>query len=297
MPFNVLDLVAGSLLVANGERAVSIPNLQAGVPGLGNQFTGSIGVQQRAPAGVRLRPARLEATAPAARWSVTSASTSSTCRSLNIDLGLVKGNLQTAQGHRGASPGSGQRDLAADRPAAVYCGAGTVADPDRFSVDVESGLATYSLDVEVEVTGDLDLDLVIGQLGVDVDVVVGLTLTSPRPSDPAPVHLAMPPNDTVPVETGTSVQALTTVVPSIRSASITVAGVQVNAARAKLVTDTVIEALTLGNNNFVDKTLRPLAANVDSMLVGPLAELLGLRLGGADVFAVSASCAIPSLRG
>ncbi|WP_341240848.1 hypothetical protein [uncultured Nocardioides sp.] len=296
VPFNVLDLVAGSLLVANGERAVSIPNLQAGVAGLGNQFNGSIGVQQRASLACG-SPNSLEARATGSQLAGDLGLNFVNLPSLNVNLELVKGNLKTAKGTGVLRLGLGNATSQLVDPPPVYCGAGTVADPDRFSVDVTSGLATYSIDVEVQVTGDLDLDLLIGKLGVDVDVVVGLTLTSPVTGDPAPVQLAMPPNDTVPVETGTSVQALTTVVPSIRSASVTVAGVQVNAERAKLVTDTVIEALTVGNNNFLDKTLRPFAANVDSMLVGPLAELLGLRLGGADVFAVSASCAIPSLRG
>lgn len=296
VPFNVLDLVAGSLLVANGERAVSIPNLQAGVAGLGNQFNGSIGVQQRASLACG-SPNSLEARATGSQLAGDLGLNFVNLPSLNVNGGLVKGNLKTAKGTGVLRLGLGNATSQLVDPPPVYCGAGTLADPDRFSVDVGSGLATYSIDVEVQVTGDLDLDLLIGKLGVDVDVVVGLTLTSPVSGDPAPVQLAMPPNDTVPVETGTSVEALTTVVPSIRSASVTVAGLSVDAGKAKLVTDTVIDALTVGNNNFVDKTMRPFAANVDSMLVGPLAELLGLRLGGADVFAVSASCAIPSLRG
>lgn len=296
VPFNVLDLVAGSLLVANGERAVSIPNLQAGVAGLGNQFTGSIGVQQRAQLACGA-PNSTEARATSSQLAGDLGLEFVNLPSLNINLGLVKGNLKTAKGTGVLRLGLGNATSQLVDPPPVSCGAGMPADPDRFTVDVSSGLATYSIDVEVQVSGDLDLDLLIGKLGVDVDVVVGLTLTSPVAGDPAPVQLAMPPNDTVPVETGSSVTALTTVVPSIRSASITVAGVQVNAERAKLVTDTVIEALTLGNNNFVDKTLRPFASNVDTELVGPLARLMGLRLGGADVFAVSASCAVPSLRG
>ena len=83
----------------------------------------------------------------------------------------------------------------------------------------------------------------------------------------------------------------------IRSASVKVGPLSVDATSVTLVTDAIVASLTTGNNNFVDKTLRPLAENIDTQLIGPVARLLGVRLGGADVYAVSATCGAPVLVG
>ena len=59
----------------------------------------------------------------------------------------------------------------------------------------------------------------------------------------------------------------------------------------------LLDDLTALSSSTAIKALTPLASNIDSMLVGPLVELLGLRLGGADVFAISTACSVPALRG
>jgi hypothetical protein len=61
-------------------------------------------------------------------------------------------------------------------------------------------------------------------------------------------------------------------------------------------TSPILSALTTGNNNFVDKTLVPLLDNLNNGYIGPVAKMIGLRFGGADVYAVGATCGWPSLR-
>ena len=51
------------------------------------------------------------------------------------------------------------------------------------------------------------------------------------------------------------------------------------------------------NNGFVAKTLLPLIDNINNEYVGPVARMVGLRFAGADVYAVGAACADPTLAG
>ncbi len=131
----------------------------------------------------------------------------------------------------------------------------------------------------------------------DVVVVVGLGLAAPGADGSALAPLSLPPHDRTPYRTGSPVSLLSPLVPVIKSSSVKVGPLSVDAASVTLVTDAIVASLTTGNNNFFDKTLRPLAANIDQQLIGPSAALLGLRVGGADVFAVSATCGAPMLAG
>ena len=170
---NVLDLLAGSVLVADGSHALSIPNLQAGVPGVGNHFTGRIDII--ASAQLACGKANSE-TARATNSQIVGDLGIELINlpSIHINAGLLKGTLQTGRGTGTLHVSLGNARSQLVDPPPVSCGAGTVADPTRFSVSVESGLAEYSLDAEVEVTGTVKIG--VGPLAVtaDVDVVVGL---------------------------------------------------------------------------------------------------------------------------
>mgnify|MGYP006879663367 CR=1 FL=1 len=54
---------------------------------------------------------------------------------------------------------------------------------------------------------------------------------------------------------------------SIESSSVSVLGGTLAVGDLGLLEDAVVAALTTGNNNFLDKTLRPLAENVDEELL------------------------------
>ena len=293
---NVLDLLAGSALVADGTHAVSIPNIQGGVPGVGNHFTGRIDIVAAAQLACG-KPNSETARAQNSQLTGDLGIELVNLPSLHIDAGLLKGTLQTGRGAGNLHLALGNARSQLIEPPHVSCGAGTVADPSTFSVSVVSGLAEYSLDAELEVTGTIKIG--VGPLAVtaNVDVVVGLGLAAPAGSGSTTAALRVPPNDLTPVRTGSPTGPLTSVVPVIRSASVKVGPASVDATSLRLVTDAIVASLTTGNNNFVDKTLRPLAANIDAQLVGPIARLLGLRVGGADVYGVSASCGAPSLSG
>ena len=194
---NVLDLLAGSVLVADGTHAVSLPNLQARVPGLGNHFTGRIDII----AAAQLACGKANSTEAQAQNSQIVGDLGMefvNLPSLNINAGLVKGTLQTGRGTGTLHVSLGNARSQLVDPPPVSCGAGTAADPTRFSVSVESGLAAYSLDAEVEVTGTVKIG--VGPLAVtaDVDVVVGLGLAAPSASGATTAPLAIPPNDTTP---------------------------------------------------------------------------------------------------
>ncbi len=302
---NVLDLLSGSLLVADGSHALTVDKLQAKIPGLGG-LAGTIYVQE----GKRLAcgsPNSDVASARTAQLSTTMALDLASngginSPSLGIDLALVKGTLQTD-----AATGSLQVELgnATSRlvdPPPVRCGQGTVASPHTFSVDVQSGLATYRLGADVSVKGKLQVGVGSLKVDVDVDLVVGLAISSAPAGAAGPVALSLPPNDKVPKQTGSAPQLLTTVVPVVKSGGI-LGGAGLGAILSGVgftslsLSQAIATALVEDSNGLVQKSLLPLAAKIDGSVIGPLARLLGIRIGGADVFAVNAVCGVPALRG
>jgi hypothetical protein len=65
-----------------------------------------------------------------------------------------------------------------------------------------------------------------------------------------------------------------------------------------LLVPTLNSVLAAVSDVFVTKTISPLVTNINDLLTGPLATLLGLDVGGADVYAVGRpQCAVPSLVG
>ncbi len=302
---NVLDLLAGALLVADGKHALTVDRLQAKIPGLGG-LAGTLYVQE----GKRLAcgsPNTDVASARTAQLSTTmaldlSANGGINSPSLGVDLGVVKGTLQTQTAVGALQVDLGNATSRLVDPPAVKCGAGTAASPHTFSVNVQSGLATYSLGTEVKVAGKLQVGVGPLKTDVDVDMVVGVAMSSAPPGAGGTVALSLPPNDTVPVQTGSAPQLLTTVVPTVKSGGIVPAagltGVLSAAGFTNLsLSQAIATALINDSNGMVQKSLLPLAAKIDASVIGPLAKLLGIRVGGADVFAVAAVCGVPALRG
>lgn len=289
---NVLDLLAGSVLVADGRHAVTIDNVQAGVPGVGNQFTGSLDVI----AGPQLacgKPNSEVARAENAQLVGDVGVEFINLPSLNIDAGLVRGTLQTDRGTGNLHVSLGNARSQLVSPPMIDCGAATAADPTSFSVSVDSGLAEYRLDAELTVSGTVR----IAGVRAEVEVVVALGLAAPGSAGAVVAPLSIPPHDTTPYRTGSPVSLLSPLLPVVRSASVRIGPVSADTTSVNLVTSAIVASLTTGNNNFLDRTLRPLAAHFDSRVVNPSAAMLGLRVGGADVFAVSATCGAPSLQG
>ncbi|WP_341230333.1 hypothetical protein [Nocardioides salarius] len=302
---NVLDLLVGSVLVADGDHALTLEQLQAKLPGLG-AFTGTLYVQE----GKRLAcgaPGSEQAKAETAQLEATldldlAANGGFNSPGLGIDVGLVKGTLQTGTttGTVQIRLGGAQSQLLATPT--VHCGDRTPADPHTFSVGVTSGLASYAIDARVPLTGKVQVGVGLAKIFVDVDVVVGLSMTSGPPGPGATAALAIPPNDEVPVETGSPVQLVSSVVPRTESGGVLGGNVVVDAlaflgVSTEFILDGVLAALMADPNGAVQRGLRPLATKIDTSVVGPLETLLGIRVGGADVYAVEAVCNVPALRG
>ncbi|MEC9053584.1 MAG: hypothetical protein VX747_14065, partial [Actinomycetota bacterium] len=292
---SVLDVVSGAVLAANGRSALSIPNLQAGVAGIGNHFAGSIDVINAASLACG-RPHSLEARGTNRQLAGDLDVEFVNLPSLKLDLGPINGTVQTGKGTGTIHVALGNATSTLVDPPPVHCGTGTAEDPTSFTVALDSGLAEYWVEALVAVEGNLR----IAGLRAEVQLEVRLRLaTGGSAGAPVAVPLTVPENDTVPVRTGQQMGLLGSVVPtvSIESSSVSVLGGTLAVGELGLLEDAVVAALTTGNNNFLDKTLRPLAENVDEELLGPAARLLGIRVGGADVFAVGATCNAPALRG
>lgn len=307
----VLDIL-GSAQLANGQRFIDISNLWAGVAGMGGSGVGGSLYLISAAELACGKPNSPEAVADNAQLG-GNLTFSLNLNSLNLDLGI--GTLQTplVTGALAVEIGGGSGQLVAPPP--VYCGDGTAADPHAFDVAVSTALATYRLTLNVTAEGDLKVgdlvdlglgdlldDLLGGLLGgknkkTNVEVQVELSVGGQASPGSSTAHLRMPPNDVTPVETGTDVVLdLDDIVPRVTSVSI--GGTTIDdLGPLSVLTDLVVAELTYLGNDFVEKSVAPLLENLDQDLVGPVARMVGLRFGGADVYAAGAVCGLPALNG
>ncbi|MFC7505685.1 hypothetical protein, partial [Nocardioides sp. GCM10030258] len=305
---SVLDLI-GSARLSDGQYFVGVPNIQGGVPGVGWQYTGAIYL---------VSAAELACGAPNSPGAT--ADTAQLDGILGIEFtnlpSISPPGLGTLQTPKGAGfleieAGSGTGALIA--PPAVHCGTGTGADPSTFSVRVASALASYKLNANVTVSADVRLTDLIGLgltsvitnllgnillLGTKVSLEVDVTLTvgSQLNASSGTVGLSIPPNDVTPVTTGGAVNlSMATLTPTVTAVKI--GGKSANLAAVTAVTNLIAHELVTVGKGFVEKTLTPLVNNINTMYIGPVARMIGLRLGGADVFAVGATCGRPRLVG
>lgn len=308
---SVLDIV-GSARLANGTYVVEIPNIQAGVPGVGYQFTGQLQLVSAAEIGCG-SPNSPEAMADSGNLSGTLGVEFVNLPSLNVP------NLATLQTPKGigtivARIGEGSGQLVAPPP--VNCGAGTTADPSTFTVNVTTGPASYSLAADLTVAGDvkfsnleaLGLKQALTDLLGNTDGMTKVTIetgahlivgTSGQPGGTSSIGLSIPPNDTTPVSVGSTAHiSMSSLVSTITSLKINSKVVPVaDMGKFLAMTDLIKAELVNSNKDFVAKTMTPLVDNLNTMAIGPIARMVGLRLNGADVFAVDALCGYPRLAG
>lgn len=148
---NVLDLVATSAFVANGENAVAIPGLQAGLGLTGTNLTNELTVIQRPQVGC-------------GPVDEAAASTSQ----IFIDLGGTLAETPSILGNEVSV------DLTLDLEVAeangilkdVQCGTWEPGSPDTMRVDVADGLLKATLTLDIEITGLFGLPLVSGPIVV-----------------------------------------------------------------------------------------------------------------------------------
>ncbi|WP_418058401.1 hypothetical protein [Pimelobacter simplex] len=306
---SVLDIV-GSARLANGRYFLGVPNIQAQVPGVGFQFTGGISLVSAAELACGM-PNTAQATARTAQLDGAVGIAFTNLPSLNV-AGI--GTLQTAKGTGSIAVVAGDGTGALVAPPSIRCGAGTLADPSSFGVDVSTGLASYTMTVDLSAGGDVKLTDLLGlnltsvlvdllgnilTLGnkISVEVGVKLTIGTSRTPSHSTVPVAIPPNDKTPVSTGGSVFLdVAGVVP-------TITGVKLNGkvvpvlSQVTALTNPILNELVVATGGFVKKSLTPLVDNINEKFIGPVARMIGLRLAGADVYGVGVTCGMPRLVG
>lgn len=289
---SVLDLVAGAILVADGDTG-----FQLGNGNLGTQI-GGVASLNRAQVALIQRPniaCGPFGSAESEAWSSQIRGQADAKLELpTINLGggdIVQTSPATVT--LAVDMGNATARLAGD----PTCGAGSPADPDRLTVDAATALSTYTL------TTTLSFRTRLRIAGANVDVTwsqaAGAGQSMPAASETA--ALTVPPHDLNPYETGagsaglvgaTVGTAVTNVTATTKVGNVTV-GVPIN---------TVLPALApiatqLAVHPTVDGRLDSLATNIDAAL-NPLFTLLGLNVSGADLYSVGRPlCAAPVLRG
>ncbi len=307
MQLNVLDIV-GSARLATGDHFLEVPNINANVPGVGSQFTGGLTLISAAQLACG-KPNSPESVAQNAQLEGSLGIEFINLPSLSIP-GFATLLTEKGVGSLFVDLADGTGRLVA--PPAVYCGSGTAADPHTYSVGVQTQVASYSLLSDLVITGDVKiLDLtgigltnllvslglpILGSGKLHIRVEVDLTVSTGAPAGSSTANLSLPPNDVTPVQTGTSATLdSSSIVPSV--ISVTIDGKTAPIASATALTNKIVSELMNATNGFVDKTLRPLIDNLNNAYIGPVARMVGLRVGGADVYAVGATCGQPSLWG
>jgi uncharacterized membrane protein len=293
--FNVLDLVTGAVLVADGQHGVTVPNLAAGINNLA-PATASGYIIEAPQVGCGI-PGSATARASTAQLHVDA---TLNLQAQSINLG-GSGVVQTPQSAvvLAVNLGSAQGQLTLPGP---VCNAGTTASPDTETVSVSTGLTTMTLNTTLHFAATVHVT--IAGLDVPLDVTFDQTAAAAQPTgSPGSASLAVPPNDVTPVSTGSPAPFGDFTIASTASnvhVSTSVAG-QTQSALDGLATTAINGsgglASQLAVNAALLQPLNLLVGNVNGLVV-PYEKLLGLRLAGADVWAVNRPvCNGAALRG
>ncbi len=305
---DVLDLVASARL-ADGKHFLGVPNIQGQVPGVGYQYTGGINLISAAELACGV-PNSATATADTSQLNGSVGVLFTNMPSISVP-GL--GTLQTPKGSGllQITAGGGTGQLVA--PPAIHCGSRTASDPSTMSVRVATSLATYQLYADVTIAADVKLTDLVGLgltsvltnlLGsiltlpskVSLEVEVRLTIGTSNSGGTTRADLKIPPNDTTPVSTGSSIYLDTaSIVPTVKSVKLNTKSATLSTVTA--ITNPIVDVLVTSGKGFLEKTLTPLVANINNDFIGPVARMVGLRLAGADVYGVGITCAHPRLVG
>lgn len=301
---NVLDLVAGTAFVANGTNAVSIPDLAVDLGLTGTALSASVKIIEKARKGCGKKGSASADTAQA-----------------EVD---ISGKLLSLPNVLGLSVTGGQTTISVDAASAhglltdVICGNETAASPSGEDVAVTKGLVGASVSTSVHVHGSIGtnsgllgnlLGGLTGLLGtvvrIDIDGDISLTASTSDPTQVETAQYRVPGNpeawgDAYPLGSGelglntTSVVAIPPPTLTIKVYTsllgIPILKTDVSASQLLQITTNVVSAA-------VSTLVNPLLTTVNDALLEPLTDLLGVKLGGADVFADKPVCGNPRLVG
>jgi uncharacterized membrane protein len=280
--FNALDLVTAAAFVADGEHAVNVPSLGVTIPGVTN-LNGSLSVIE----------------APQYACGVVNETTVHTAQ-VGLEVGGTLASLPSVLGLAATSAGL---DLDASVASAegtlrdISCGNPTnVNDPEGIDVDVRTGLTDISLGVPIRLQGDLNI-LGLGNVRLDIQLRAGASVTSADNTES--VEYRVPPlqygDAKETVNGGLGLPGATVTIQSV-SAKLVVLGIV--GADVTLPADTLDSIVAEVTTSIVNPIVNPLIGNVNNLLLGPVSDALGLRLGGADLYMMkSPTCTSPGLVG
>lgn len=293
---NVLDLVTGAAMVANQSHAIEIPNLGIALPGLVSTTTTLTVVE---PAQTRCgRKGTVNETAQV-RLRITGSIPAKTINVSILGLANVGVLLDPTQVSVDIDLGRAIAELRA-----VSC---NELGPDSIRVGLSSAVvggisvrATLGahLSVSVPLTGSGGLlSQVLSLLGLgsllnppEIKLDTGLTVTASSPAASTfdkDVTVPLPGGYTTPVGSGSGIILGPTGAQTSGTTQMTVfyglLGTQTKAVvNGDALYDTVLNPVLSG----VAASLNPLLTALQGAVITPLSDLLGLQLGGADVFGV-----------
>lgn len=282
--FNALDLLYGSATVSDGRSFVEVPTLGISLPLV--SLTGSVRVGQAAQAGCgRVQSATATtqqvstdldgtiASLPGVSGAgLTVSSTSVTITDLKVTAASATGVLTAAD-----------------------CGTPDIAEPDSMSVLATPGLVTItgSLSIRLGAQMQLPFGLLGGLVLVGLDIRIPATLNATSSTAGTTVAMEFP---TLPSYATAHPAGSAGVGLAPGAVSLSPGGTTVTATLLGI-------PLPLGGSlatvvNAAMTITSSLTTQLNSALVLPLIDALGVRLGSADVFGLPRPlCAEPALRG
>jgi uncharacterized membrane protein len=303
---NALDLLIGTVFLANGENFLDVANLQASLASVGNVSNTELKIIES--------PRRYCAGEEDAQTSQVSFKSTITVNPSNSPLvNTARTLLRLVNPLTGTPDATVVLDLNAQVAGAHGHLTNTSCDPDVFDFDIWTDLATMSLTGQVTVKGDISAT-VLGLANTQIPVQFGVTVSSStfKPAGTAPVHgqLSIPPQtyaDHVEVGPGDLIlpSVSFTVTPGtlvVGPLTVSILGIPIVVPTADLLAlvNPVITALLSPTGALVDRIeplVTPIVNKINGILV-QLNEALGMNLGGADVYGLPTPlCGEPRLSG
>lgn len=319
--FNLLDLVAGTVLLADGDAAVSIPSLTAGTAGIGT-ISSTLKVIERARLAcgtVALAPSVTDcevSTFPRPRGCALTSQLKGRV-TIPLSLGAINGFVVTnATSVLDLNLGNAAGVLSSPVP---VCRAGTAAEPDQLTVRTRTSAATSTLATSLQLKRVIEVvlpgvpPLVPEQtIRVVVEFSASNLAAVPTAESTKDNALLVPPNDETPVS-GNSKAALGNPTAATRSdlsikvdnngdgvgdVALSTLGTVVELAVSAVIDPVIDTAVTQVLDVGLPAVTGPLVNSLNNQLINPLADLLGLEVAGADVYAVQRpTCETPRLAG
>jgi len=284
---NAFDLLAGTVIIANGSSAISVPDLALNLPLSGTGLTTSLSLIEKPRMGCGQRG--------------TTADTAQVALSIGgtlVSLPNILGLTATGTSEIAVNAASARGTLTD-----IICGSETPSDPSGEDVQVTSGLVGASASVDVDLDGDV-VGVVLPGLSALASIRLSgqlrLSVSTGDPSTVRTAEIRVPNNpsdwgEPYPVGSGdlglntTSVNAVWVTGPTV---TVRLLGVPITLSAGQLANllNNVVSSVTSG-------VLNPLLTSVNTSLLTPLYDLLGISVGGADVFGQRPYCSNPSLVG